>query len=552
MVKKSLPVAALIFILSLAIHLPILNAYGFTWDFYHHFYAGAKFFGLSWNQVDSRPIPYTSPDPRGTYQLPYGPFISIIPFASYKLFHVKMQILAEDAAYHLPIVIIGSLGPVLLFLFLSEALKKRTIAFLASLFLLLTPRYFGDLHNNMKDIPMAVVFCLNVWLLWRLYTYRKMRDCLLAATGFAIAFSTKINSIFLPILFGVFLMVGYAREGGVHLLRHPVSRAAGWVKKYRAALLYFLLAPLFAYLLWWFFWGDAIGELRLMFTETFLVGTNNIEVVFAGKWYCSGVNVPWFYPYGYLAITTPLPVLIFFFIGVIIAMMRFLRKKDTTALLLVLWFFVPLTRYLAPRIGVIDGIRHFQEVVFPIAALAALGMDHMLRFVRRPLLKLTVCALTIFSLLFAIYSYHPYQITYFNQLVGGIKGAYGKYDLDYWGSSQKRAMAWLNEHAPRDSTVNIVMAADVASRYLRPDLLAKVNKKLFDNADYVILLNRQGFFYRYWITEYLLTHDPIYTIETQGVPLVWIYDNKKPPHKPTSAWWTGSDPCIIPYWKGTK
>lgn len=553
MVRKSIPTALLIFLTALTVHLVLINDYGLTWDFHHHFFAGAKFFGLSWDQVEPRPLPYTSPDPRGTYRLPYGPFVSIIPVASYLFFHVRTNLLPDDVAYNLPIVIVGSLGPALLFLFLSEALGDRKKALVAATFLFFTPRYFGDLHNNMKDIPMAVVFCLNVWLVWRLYTYRRARDLFAAATGFAIAFSTKVNSLFIPILFGVFLIMVYLREHGDRLLRHPIRIAAQSVKKYRTVLLYFLLAPVMAYLLWWFFWGDAIGQLKLMFTETFLVGTNNIEVLFAGTWYCSGVTVPWFYPYGYLAITTPLPMLVFFLIGIGIATARFLRKKDTTALLLVLWFFVPLTRYLAPRIGVIDGIRHFQEVVFPIMALAAIGLVDTITFFGKKIphgrtVRLAVAGIFGF-LVWQIIVYHPYQITYFNELVGGIRGAYGKYDLDYWGTSQKKAILWLNDHAPKGSTVNIVMAADVASRYLRADLLKNVNQLSYDAADYVVLLNRQSFFYRYyWIWKYMLRRKPAYIVENQGVPLVWIFDNKLGSFPQGKKWWSGESPCIDKYW----
>ena len=89
------------------------------------------------------------------------------------------------------------------------------------------------------------------------------------------------------------------------------------------------------------------------------------------------------------------------------------------------------------------------------------------------------------------------------------------------------------------------MAADVASRYLRPDLLQKVNTEYAQNSDYVVVLNRQGFFYRYRIVDYLLTHDPVYTIQTQGIPLVWIYNNTLPAHEPIAKWWKGIDPCIV-------
>jgi hypothetical protein len=37
---------------------------------------------------------------------------------------------------------------------------------------------------------------------------------------------------------------------------------------------------------------------------------------------------------------------------------------------------------------------------------------------------------------------HPNQIVYFNELVGGPRGAMGRYDLDYWGNCLLEAVDW--------------------------------------------------------------------------------------------------------------
>ena len=535
---KKIPWIIPLTIIYLAIGILTLSDYGFTWDFHHHFFAGANFLGYSWKQIEPRPLPYGNPDGRNTIWLPYGPLISIIPVASFLWFH---RFLPDDVSYHLPIVIVGAFGPLVLYMFLSRSLKNRTTALIAAVFLALTPRYFADIHNDMKDAPMAVVFAINVWLLWRLATYRRFGDLLFAAVGFAIAFSTKVNAIFIPILFGIWQ---------ISLIRQMRQK---WIFSY------FLLAPLAAYALWAYFWPDPIGQLKLMF-ETFGVGTNNIEVVLAGTWYCSGVNVPWFYPYWYLAITTPLPILLLFPIGLIGLISQI--RKNKVGLLLILWFFVPLTRYLSPKTGVIDGIRHFEEVVFPIAAIAAVGATNVFVWLSRSLQKRnvnTVAVATLNTFLFfvlvvwlviPVVRYHPYQIIYFNELVGGARGAMGRYDLDYWGSSQKKAIEWINKNVPQGKVVSILMAPDVAGVYLRPDLLAKVNSIGYETADYVVVLNRQSFFYRYFfLFDYLLKHQPIHTISMGDVPLVWIYDNTKPLRaQPLTPWWTGDDRCINRYW----
>ena len=44
---------------------------------------------------------------------------------------------------------------------------------------------------------------------------------------------------------------------------------------------------------------------------------------------------------------------------------------------------------------------------------------------------------------------HPNQVVYFNQIVGGPGGAFGRFELDYWGNSILQAVEWSNRLARR-------------------------------------------------------------------------------------------------------
>jgi hypothetical protein len=191
-------------------------------------------------------------------------------------------------------------------------------------------------------------------------------------------------------------------------------------------------------------------------------------------------------------------------------------------------------------------------------ALAALGFHSILsaweripvrtlRF-RRGISMIAVVA-TVFYLMTIVVRYHPYQLSYYNELIGGAKGAFGKFDLDYWGSSQKQAIQWVNQNAPQGATVHVVMIPDVAAKYIRADLLPKLNTQGFDGSDYVVFLNRQSFFYRYFYSyEYLNYHKPVYTVSVDNAPLVWVFDNSLPITEKQPKWWQGEDPCINKYW----
>ncbi len=582
-------VGLILTLLLLLVHLLIIDDYGITWDFHHHFFAGLYHLGIPLNESLTKNIPFTMPDPRGTYDLPFGPLMLIAPTITYQIFHEFLGVMAFDNAYHLSIIISGVAGVFILYLFLLEAFGLTT-ALAGFAFIALLPRYWGDLHNNMKDVPQAAAFALAIYMFWRLAKYKRIKDVVFATLAFAVAFNTKVNTLLVPIIAGMWWSTTALFSQASSHLNHEV-RSMKYDKKAkiflsiihnsRFIILYFLTAPAAALLLWLPFWKHPIDRLVYMF-RFFLDNTQNLEVLYFGTIYKSAINVPWHYALGYLGVTTPLPTLVFFLIGLGIIAYSLIRhafgksnyelrsmnheknrpnerSRDTTKLLLVIWFFLPLSRYLNPKIGVIDGIRHFEEVVFPLAGIAAVGATAVLGYMRRmshmrimgPTGQRILMGIVLVWLIVPVVRYHPYQISYFNELVasnatrafftgaGGIQGAWKNFDVEYWGTSQKAAMKWLNANARRNSYVHVLMAGDSAAKYLRPDLLARVNRKGFDEADYVVVLNRQSFFNRYWgITDYMPKHKVVYSVNLQGVPLTLIYDNKlgvvSPPAFP---WW---------------
>lgn len=551
--RKRVLTGIILTLILLVIHLAVIDDYGLTWDFHHHFFSGLYMLKHPITP-DLLKLPFTEPYPITSVQLPFGPLMTITPVLTYLLFFEKLKLLAFDNAYNLGIILGGVSGVLILFLFILDSLDFGT-ALTAAVILALYPRFFGDLHNNMKDIPQAAAFALAVWIFWRFANRRKLRDMFLGALAFGIAFNTKVNTVFMPVVAALWMVVLLLTKAAGKLAQ-PIRGIS--VKAAVPFLVYAGAAALFSLAIWWPFWDNPLE--RLLYLPTFFqLNTVNIEVVYYGKWFCSGVNIPWHYPFGYLLAVTPLPVTVFFIIGALMLLVRTFKKEPLPSLLL-LWFIVPTLRFFMPKVWVMDGIRHFQEVIYPLAAIAAVGVMGTWRAASRTVLKnlnargkrilgALLAALALAYLTGINVIYHPYQISYFSEAVGGIRGALGKFDIEYWGTSQKRAVQWLNEHAPKDAVINIVMLPDVSSKYLRPDLLAHVNSKGFDDSDYVVVLNRQSFFYRYfYLWEYFLRRKTAYVVENQGVPLVWIYDNSIPGTPRRNEWWQGEDPCMRKYW----
>ncbi|OGG30912.1 hypothetical protein A3I51_04905 [Candidatus Gottesmanbacteria bacterium RIFCSPLOWO2_02_FULL_38_8] len=434
-----------------------------------------------------------------------------------------------DIAYNLPMVIFGSLGVLVQYFFLLEAFNFP-IALLGSLILALNPTYIGYLHNNMKDIPNAFAFALSIWLFWRLVKFRNVSSLLFASLAFAFAFNVKINSVFIPVICGLYYLLVIARTPMSNRgawqsranARKQVARFLDFARNDRIILLYFVLAPLFALLVWWPFWSDPLGKLMEL-PKFYSLNTYNMPVLFFGNIIRSGINIPPFYPYIYLAITTPLPILITAIIGIIFST-GFAILKKYNYLLLLLWFFMPLVRYLDPKTGAIDGVRHFMEVLYPFSFFAGVGSLLILRRFNKNY-RLIIAFILFTVLLIDNIKFHPYQTSFFNSLIGGVSGANGKFDIDFWGTPQKEAVLWLNNNAPYKSYIHIVMAQSTAASYLRSDLLDNVNKKNITESDYIVLLNRQSFFNLYGISPQRLSkdHQLVFSRKIENVPLVWVF-----------------------------
>ena len=86
-----------------------------------------------------------------------------------------------------------------------------------------------------------------------------------------------------------------------------------------------------------------------------------------------------------------------------------------------------------------------------------------------PLIVVAICLIPVAS--WTVRS-HPNQYIYFNEFAGGLEGAYGKYDLDYYHNSGKQLADWVRENAQKkaDGSKLIVLSnMDGMDYYFRND-----------------------------------------------------------------------------------
>jgi hypothetical protein len=205
-------------------------------------------------------------------------------------------------------------------------------------------------------------------------------------------------------------------------------------------------------------------------------------------------NVPFYYIPLMFGIVTPISILILFLIGFHKTVKEL---KKPLHLLLFIWILVPIIIYAIINISIYNIIRHVLFLVPPLCILAGVGGAYLIKSLNKFIPKKkrlekifqTMIFIIIFSLpLIDTITYHPYQTTYFNRLIGGIKGAEENFELEYWGNSYKEGSKWLNENAEENATIIVPIAEWLPRYYLRKDISIKKEINTYEKNLYVMFM----------------------------------------------------------------
>jgi len=195
-------------------------------------------------------------------------------------------------------------------------------------------------------------------------------------------------------------------------------------------------------------------------------------------------------------------------------------------------FLFPLLLIANPSVPKYDGVRLFLPAFPFLCIIAGMGVHQLFLWSRR--IKGGRAFLPLYLLLFSMTIYssvvriHPYQSSYYNELIGGIDGAVKKgFEAEFWGNAHRGALPWLNAHPQHTYWVYLV---DLEPRlswgfdlYKEDGLLdpaVRFGDK--DNSDFLVLLIRQGFFSpQMW--DYYKNQEPVFSVRLSQTQLVNIY-----------------------------
>jgi hypothetical protein len=304
---------------------------------------------------------------------------------------------------------------------------------LAMALLAASPRFFADSMNNPKDLPFAA---MTVVALYYISTVSPTWPYVPATTALKIAVALALA---LNIRVGALLYLGYF--GALVLVLVALDRCRDW-RRLAATAAVLVAVVLTVLLLGTIFWPWA-GGAPLVRPFRALFGAANYPwdgvILFAGGEY-SSTSLPWFYAPWWFAISTPPVVLA----GA--ALSLFVPQGGDAPRRIALWTIAvaPVTAAIVMGSTLYDGVRHL-EFVYPIlVVLATAGWWAVLQrrtaWVRQG--ATVALGVGLVSILVVDVRLHPNQGVYFNSLVGGPRGAFKRYEMDYWGNCVLQAVEW--------------------------------------------------------------------------------------------------------------
>jgi len=465
------PILALL-VLCLAVGIFTVEKYGESWD-------EAEIFGYADYSIQAYQYILHPRDlqPYSRDLNYYGPAYFMIAATVSNFFSLVDPSLSTVTARHF-VYFLTSLACMLVLYLLAKRWMSSWAAFGATLLFASQPLIWGHSFINPKDIPFMTFFLASVYLGFQMMDavpQSKWRWLIPAGIVLGLTISMRVIGPLAAILVVIY--------GSLRSPRKIITSIP----------FYFLIAGITTYLTWPFLWKapitDFIESLKLMSRFPY-AGL----VLYMGKLYPANQLPRGYFP-TLLALQLTEPALVLMAVGFMVSLWSFIKGRDREPLLLfAVWFLAPTLWIVLSRGALYDNARQLLFLWPPLFILAGMGIERLLTVVRLPVFRSALLLIAALPGIYACIHLYPYEYIYYNSLAGGVKGAYRNFELDYWATSFRESMQYLDQNAEQGATVLVNGTRQVARQYARPDLAITVLNKanMSKSESYYILSSTRG------------------------------------------------------------
>ena len=427
-------------------------------------------------------------------------------------------------AYRLAPALFFALLVTVMYLWMAAVFNRATGLFSAAS-LVLFPNLFGFAHFAVTDMPLTTMWFLTLYCFWR--GLKSWRWSLVLGVVWGLALATKFPSFLLPIPLLLW----------AHLYHRQSYHNNVFSMVFLSPLVMIACQP---YL--WHHTPTRIAEFLLAsVSRAYSIKTSYTSFFFGQLYFTS--DLPWYYPFFMTAVTIPETILLLIFVG-LIAMAWIKPQREVMVLFLFNAAFI-LVMGLFPGAVLYDVNRLMLPVLPLLAAIAGGGFFFLARYLiersqrimilqgvkyLRPKLIGAVSLLILFPPALDLLAYHPYELSYYNRLIGGIRGAYQRgLEVTYFMEAfTPKFLKFLNEELPPNAVINASFSNFMFEYYQEENRLRR-DIRITENSDfdYYILLVRQSNFSKFDRALLTTIPHPYDAFRFDGVPLITIYKAKK-------------------------
>jgi len=306
---------------------------------------------------------------------------------------------------------------VILFIVIRKFTQNITWALLGGFSFITAPRFFADAHFFATDMivtslgfsGLAVfIFASNPWI-----------RIILGGALFGAALASKFTGILAIAIVAPLIIISDNKKLFVREYSYMVLIAIVCFSLFNLPMLFYPYHELS------FYCSSFFGREKIM----------PISTIYFGEIY--SFNFPLHQPWIMFGITLPPLLTITAVIGFFSGILQFMRSRDRFALLSFAPFLMLMGVYMLPSTPKHDGIRLFSSA-WPFVVLMSIFGCYWIQGLFNDKFKvgMSICVVSLLLTAKDLRNIHPYELSYYNQFIGGTKGAQEKgFTVSYWGEA---------------------------------------------------------------------------------------------------------------------
>ena len=249
--------------------------------------------------------------------------------------------------------------------------------------------------------------------------------------------------------------------------------------KFSIVVAYLAWASLSSYLTWPYLWRSPLKHYFESLTMMSRFPWDG-DILFKGVFY-KAIDIPLSYLPTLMGIQFTEPAVLLILVGFIIFIKNLLQKDSPTDFLLffLFGFLFVFSALILLQSPLYDNFRQVFFIIPALFLLAALALEKLWGRVTKYWARSIIIILLAFPGIYQSIQLHPYEYTYYNSFVGGMGGAFRRFETDYWRTSYRELADTLNPLAENNARVGVVGHQSLTP-YSRPDLnIVRINSEEF-------------------------------------------------------------------------